>query len=147
MLGEKEHVTKDGRKFTFVENKPYRRKDGADSQIMVWASGCVQCGARFTVTTPIGFANTKAFALVHCAMHRLNPAQTSARGMAVIKANREKRQGQGLLKTKVLAHAAANPADKPRRIAAALGLTPTQVGNAIYKNRHALNKSEKGTTA
>ncbi|WP_051334783.1 hypothetical protein [Bradyrhizobium sp. Ai1a-2] len=41
-----------GQKYRLIDVRPYRRLDGRDSQIMVWRSRCMTCGALFETTTP-----------------------------------------------------------------------------------------------
>jgi hypothetical protein len=41
-----------GQQFELVEVRPYRRRDGGDSLILVWRGHCLACGAAFTITAP-----------------------------------------------------------------------------------------------
>ena len=52
-IGEREHVTSDGRSVT----------------LKVWRGSCVQCGAAYDVAST-GGPQTRAFGVVHCKTHR-----------------------------------------------------------------------------
>src|SRR5215471_9353588 len=68
------------RAFHYVTALPYRRRDGTETQLAVWRSSCVICGAEFEITTPLCVATTQqstAFGVVTCKAHRLTPWQTS----------------------------------------------------------------------
>lgn len=74
-------VTKDGRVFYHLANVPYTRRDGSQTELAVWHSACVVCGASFTVTTPTEgrWPGSDSFGAKHCAAHKLTKAQVFAR--------------------------------------------------------------------
>jgi hypothetical protein len=62
------------RTFRKVGTKPYRRKDGTDTTLVIWQSACVICGAPFEVSAPAQAETTdqsRSFTIVTCPAHRL----------------------------------------------------------------------------
>jgi len=56
-----------GQPYTLVEVKPYARKDGAPSQLLVWEAPCWTCNAPFRLTVALGGAKGVNR---RCAAHR-----------------------------------------------------------------------------
>jgi hypothetical protein len=68
------------RTFHFVGTVPYRRRDRTETQLAVWQSTCVICGANFEVTTPLHATTPEestTFGTITCKAHRLTPQQAS----------------------------------------------------------------------
>jgi hypothetical protein len=42
----------DGQRYEMVGERPYIRRDGRETLVIVWRSHCAQCGAEFTISTP-----------------------------------------------------------------------------------------------
>lgn len=57
-----------GQLFEFVEVRPYLKKDGTASQIMIWRSNCQVCGSQYEVTSPV-VVDRRTFSL-NCSAHR-----------------------------------------------------------------------------
>jgi hypothetical protein len=82
-----DHITKDGRTFWWLANIPYERKDKTHTEIAVWHSPCVVCGAPFTVSTPTSGVS-ESFGRKHCDEHKLTPAEVTKRWRAAIVQNK-----------------------------------------------------------
>ena len=63
-------TTPDGRVFYWLANIPHIRKDGSSTEIAVWHSACAECGGAFTVTAPLDYSTSKAFAQKRCSAHK-----------------------------------------------------------------------------
>lgn len=48
------HKIYNGQRYDFVRAEPYVRRDGTDTELLVWRSHCAHCGERFTLRTPRG---------------------------------------------------------------------------------------------
>ena len=57
--------------FRRIGQRPYRRKDGADTTLAVWEGRCVVCGEPFELVTPLRASkNSGSFGRVSCLAHR-----------------------------------------------------------------------------
>jgi hypothetical protein len=64
----------DDRTFRRIGTKPHQRKDGVDTELAIWQSQCVICGAPFEVCTSMQIKvpeRTHDFKITTCAVHRL----------------------------------------------------------------------------
>jgi hypothetical protein len=80
-------ITADGRLFRFDGSEPYTRKDGRPSGLLRWIGACAECGAHFTVKTPVNLDGTKSFCRRHCDTHKrsdgpANPLSRVSRGVS-----------------------------------------------------------------
>jgi hypothetical protein len=66
-----DYKTSDGRVFYWLTNLPYTRKDGVETEIAVWHSECVDCGAPFTVASPIDYSKSNVFYRTKCDTHKM----------------------------------------------------------------------------
>jgi hypothetical protein len=71
---------------------PYTRKDGTHTRLDVWASACAVCGARFTISVPVGSVDSKAFGRKHCDQHKLTKGEIKTRWVKGIRDAREVRE-------------------------------------------------------
>ena len=45
-------LMRDGQRYVVIDIRPYRRKDGTPTTLIVWRSHCSDCGQPFELTTP-----------------------------------------------------------------------------------------------
>jgi hypothetical protein len=62
-----------GQKYELVGVKPHRRRDGRETLVLVWRTGCLTCGASFETATP---QRTLKYPTRRCPLHR-NQNQTT----------------------------------------------------------------------
>ncbi|MHA6905465.1 hypothetical protein JK151_08935 [Ralstonia syzygii subsp. celebesensis] len=60
----------DGRVWRRIGTEPYIRKDGSETVLVVWETGCAVCGTLIQIRTPVDFSTTKAFLRKHCDAHK-----------------------------------------------------------------------------
>ena len=46
-------LMRDGQRYVVIDIRPYRRKDGTPTTLIVWRSHCSDCGQPFELTTPL----------------------------------------------------------------------------------------------
>ena len=46
-------LMRDGQRYVVIDIRPYRRKDGTSTTLIVWRSHCSNCGQPFELTTPL----------------------------------------------------------------------------------------------
>ncbi len=83
----KDVTTKDGRVFYWLCNIPYTRLNGTTTELAIWHSACTECGAPFTVSTPLS-GKSEAFGRKRCDTHKLTAAQVRDKWVAAVRANR-----------------------------------------------------------
>lgn len=69
--------------FEYLRQSDYTKMDGSAGSLAIWRGSCRDCGAPFEISTPPtanSIASSKAFARVHCDVHkkavtRISPKQ------------------------------------------------------------------------
>lgn len=89
------YTTPDGRRWHLLAAVPYVRRDGTETMLDTWHTGCAVCGAAVFASTPAGSdpAMSKALQAKHCGAHKLSRAEVSRRWVDAIaqkKANLQK---------------------------------------------------------
>lgn len=61
-----------GRVWVQVRREPYTRKDGIETELMVWHTKCARCSETVEIKTPVvGFEKSNSFGIKHCPAHKL----------------------------------------------------------------------------
>lgn len=72
-----DYITPDGRTFWHLASIPHECKDGRQIELAVWHSECVDCGASFTVSTPLNYATSNAFTRSKCDTHKMSKQEAA----------------------------------------------------------------------
>jgi hypothetical protein len=83
---------KNGQVWKCVGSEPYKRKDGTETTLRVWVSGCAVCGCEIKVKTPgktTSEEGTQSFARKHCEAHKLSKVESSLIWQQAIKKSRD----------------------------------------------------------
>jgi len=125
-----------GRVFTFVEAKPYVRKDGTPTTIETWESTCKAegCGKFFQITVPAGSTPTssKSFYRVHCEEHKLTPAEATKKWVTACVASNTKVTPE--IKKQILDMRHQKFTVPQIRAALSIELSASYIYSLIYKN-------------
>jgi hypothetical protein len=57
-----------GQVYEVVESRPYRRRDGSETALLIWQTACAECCEAFTFTTPADLARFEPNR--RCAKHK-----------------------------------------------------------------------------
>jgi hypothetical protein len=83
-----EHTYK-GRTWVAVGREPYTRLDGTVIELVRWQTPCARCEAIAEIKTPVDYGSSKAFAVKHCAQHRMTWGETQALAKSAKQAKKE----------------------------------------------------------
>lgn len=68
-----------GREWRCVGKEPYYRKNGDDTELLIWRIKCAKCDSPVHIKTPLhGFERSKAFLAKHCDLHKKTNTQKTA---------------------------------------------------------------------